>query len=84
MKYGCKPEWFRDISLGPWEFCTVEGCEWCQCTWAQVPKCYPHALEELGLDEIRKRYDETHYCTWQEAERQELIEELEDMELPND
>jgi len=55
-----------DGALHP--FCSVEGCEFCACSWGHRSKCYRHGLEEFGKEKMERLYFESHGYTWEESQ----------------
>ena len=42
-----------------WELCPVDGCEFAVCKWGGIGKCHPHSVEEVGAEEMERRYNAT-------------------------
>ena len=47
-------------------FCEVLGCEFAFCGWTGLRRCYHHSMEQLGEAEMKRRYESTHYMTWEQ------------------
>lgn len=69
-----------EYMLAGWPNCTTPDCENKQCTWSDLPYCFPCAERQIGHAEMVRRFDATHDMTWEETKR---IEDLEDAETVN-
>jgi len=61
--------------LAVWPNCTTPDCDNKQCTWADVPYCFPCAERRVGREEIVRRYNATHDLTWDQATALDQAEE---------
>lgn len=58
-----------------WPNCITPDCGNKQCTWANLPHCFPCAERAIGHAELIRRYDAAHDLTWEEAKRLDAEED---------
>lgn len=46
--------------LADWPNCSTADCQHKVCLWASRTLCYPCSLAVYGLDEMKRRWAETH------------------------